>query len=72
MLHFFRAGPELVHWELTVVEHSGPYRIALHHAHGQIVEYFPSSTMALARVHELEELLTRARGFVTEDEAVPA
>jgi hypothetical protein len=72
MLHFFRAGPELVHWELTVVEHGGPYRIALRHANGVIVEYFPTSTMALTRMHELEDLLVRARGFVHEEEAIPA
>jgi len=72
MLHFFRAGPDLVHWELTMVERNGPYRIALRHAHGEIVEYFATSTLALTRIHELEELLVRARGFVTEDEAVPA
>ena len=72
MLHFFRAGPDLVHWELTMVDRNGPYRVALRHANGEIVEYFPTSTMALTRIHELEELLMRARGFVAETEAVPA
>ncbi|HKT81562.1 MAG TPA: hypothetical protein VJP86_15150 [Vicinamibacterales bacterium] len=63
MLHFFRAGPELVRWELTLVNEHGPYRLALHHAQGVIVEYFDSSASALVRIHELEELLQRARGM---------
>jgi hypothetical protein len=64
MLHFFRAGPDLVRWELTLVdEQDGPYRLALHHASGVIVEYFDSSAAALVRIHELEELLQKARGF---------
>jgi hypothetical protein len=64
MLHFFKAGPDLVRWELTIVEEGGPYRLALHHASGVIMEYFSTSAQALVRIHELEELLTRARGFV--------
>jgi len=70
MLHFFKAGPDLVRWELSVVEHGGPYRLRLHHANGVIVEYFESSAAALVRIHELEELLVQARGF-TKSEAVP-
>jgi hypothetical protein len=65
MLHFFRAGPDLVRWELTLVDEQGPYRLALHHAQGVIVEYFDTSASALVRVHELEELLQRARGLAT-------
>ena len=64
MVHFFRAGPELVRWELTLVEQGGPYRLALHHAKGVIIEYFDTSAAALVRIHELEQLLVRARGFM--------
>jgi hypothetical protein len=63
MLHFFRAGPDLVRWELTQVERGGSCRLAVHHAQGTIVEYFSTSAMAIRRVQELEELLVRARGF---------
>ena len=68
MLHFFRAGPDLVRWELTLVDPSGHYRLSLHHAHGEIIEYFNTSTVALRRIHELEELLVRARGFTEQYE----
>jgi hypothetical protein len=71
MLHFFRAGPDLVRWELTVVEQGGPYRLSLHHANGVIVEYFESSAAALVRIHDLEELLVRARGCA-EPEPIPS
>ena len=62
-MHFFRAGPDLVRWELTEIECGGACRLAVHHAHGTIVEYFKSAAMALRRVQELEELLVHARGF---------
>lgn len=62
MLNFFMAGPDRVWWELTQLERSGACRLAVHHARGLIVEYFESGSMALRRVHELEELLTTARG----------
>ena len=55
------AGPDLVGWELTAVGHSGPYRLAIHHAQGSIVEYFDDVTAALLRQGELEELLVAAR-----------
>ena len=71
MLHFFRAGPDLVRWELTIVEQPGPYRLSLHHANGVIVEYFETSALALVRIHELEELLVRARGFIETESAAP-
>ena len=63
MLHFFRAGPELVRWELTQVEPDGSCRLVVYHAGGTIVEYFRTALMAVRRVQELEELLVRARGF---------
>jgi len=64
MLHFFRAAPDQVRWELTAIESkSGPsYRLAVHHSQGVIVEYFKTSAMAVMRVQELEDLLARARG----------
>jgi hypothetical protein len=63
MLHFFKAGPDLVRWELTEVERGGLCRLAVYHAQGTIVETFNSAAQALRRVQELEELLVRARGF---------
>ena len=54
------AGPDLVGWELTAVGHNGPYRLAIHHAQGSIVEYFDDVTAALLRQGELEELLVAA------------
>ena len=56
------AGPDLVGWELTAVGPNGPYRLAIHHAQGSIVEYFDDVTAALLRQGELEELLVAARG----------
>ena len=55
------AGPDLVGWELTAVGPNGPYRLAIHHAQGSIVEYFDDVTAALLRQGELEELLVAAR-----------
>ena len=55
------AGPSLVGWELTAVGHNGPYRLAIHYAHGSIMEYFDDVTAALLRQGELEELLVAAR-----------
>jgi hypothetical protein len=63
MLHFLRAGPDLVRWELTTLEGSRSYRLAVHHAQGVIVEYFNTAAMAIVRVQELEELLVSAQGF---------
>ena len=62
MLSVFMAGPDLVRWELTnVAGHVGHYRLTIHHAHGEIVEYFSDVTTALIRQAELEELLVAAR-----------
>jgi hypothetical protein len=69
MLHFLRAGPDLVRWELTEVARGGPCRLAVHHSQVTIVEYCATATKALMRVQELEELLVRARWF---DDQVPA
>ena len=62
VLNFFMAGPEMVSWSLTAVEANGPYRLAVHHSHGVIVEYFKTPSSALLRQHELEDLLIAARG----------
>jgi hypothetical protein len=62
VLNFFMAGPELVRWELTVVDSNGPFRLTVHHSQGVIVEYFDSSAAALMRQQELEDLLMAARG----------
>ncbi len=62
MMNIFRAGADLVHWELTAVGADGPYRLTMRHPHGSIVEYFPTTGAALIREAELEELLVAARG----------
>jgi hypothetical protein len=62
MSNVFMAGPELVRWELTSCGQEGPYRLVMRHAHGAIVEYFPTPSAALEREAELEELLIAARG----------
>jgi hypothetical protein len=62
MSNVFMAGPELVRWDVTACGDNGPYRLVIRHAHGSIVEYFHTSTEALDREAELEELLIAARG----------
>jgi hypothetical protein len=61
VLNFFMAGPEMVRWELTV-ESDGPFRLTVRHAQGVIVEYFNTSSAALLRQQEIEDLLIAARG----------
>lgn len=61
MLNYFRAGPDLVRWELVAIGHTHSYRLTIHHAHGSIVEYFDDVTAALLRQGELEALLIAAR-----------
>jgi len=65
MLHFFKAGPDQVRWDLTAIEsESGQsYRLAVYHSQGVIVEYFTTAAMAIMRVQELEDLLVRARSL---------
>ena len=65
MLNFFLAGPDLIRWDLEVVETNGFHRICLtvQHTHGSIVEYFKNTQAALLREQELEDLLIAARGF---------
>ncbi len=61
MANCFRAGSDLVRWELTALGSDGPYRLAIHHANGSIVEYFENVIEALQREGQLEELLIAAR-----------
>ncbi len=61
MLNYFRAGPELVRWELTTLGRTRTYRLTIHHALGTIVEYFDDVAAALLRQGELEQLLIAAR-----------
>jgi hypothetical protein len=62
MMNFFMAGGELIRWELTAMATDGPYRLTVRHAHGAIVEYFRTTSAALEREIELEDLLIAARG----------
>ena len=57
-LNVFAAGQDLVRWEVTAISPEGPYRLALYHPAGAIVEYFLSVRAALVRERELENLLT--------------
>ena len=59
---YFFAGSELVCAEIRAMSSVGPYRLAVQHANGEIVEYFRSSAAALVRQAELERLLVAARG----------
>jgi hypothetical protein len=61
MANCFMAGADLVRWELIALGQDGPYRLAIHHASGSIVEYFETVTAALLREKALEELLMAAR-----------
>ena len=65
MVNVFRAGHELVRWEVTTVSSDGPYRLAVYHAGGAIVEYFLSVPQALQRERELEDLFTAGRGLTS-------
>jgi hypothetical protein len=66
MVHFFRAGPDLVRWDITELERGGACQLTVHHAGGTIIEHFRSAAMALHRAQELEDLLVRARGFAVD------
>jgi hypothetical protein len=66
MSNIFVAGRDLVRWEVTAVGQEGPYRLAIHHATGSIIEYFPDVSAALIRQSELEALLIAARSGTTQ------
>jgi hypothetical protein len=65
-LNFFLAGPDLIRWNLDVVDSAGGarhVRLTMQYPRGAIVEYFKTTEMALDRERELEDLLIAARGF---------
>ena len=72
MVHFFRAGSDIVRWELTELETGGTCQLTVRHAAGTIVEYFRTASPAVRRVHELEELLVHARGFAIPPQGAPS
>jgi hypothetical protein len=53
----------LDHVDMVALGEDGPYRLALGHRHGTIVEYFSTTEGALRRLVELERLLDAAQGF---------
>jgi hypothetical protein len=57
-MNVFMAGQDQVRWDVTSLGPEGPYRLAVHHPAGSIVEYFPSVSAALTRERQLEDLLT--------------
>ena len=69
MANCFMAGSELVRWELTALASEGPYRLAIHHGSGSIVEYFRTVDDALLREGQLEALLIAARTSTRHAEA---
>jgi hypothetical protein len=60
-LNVFSAGRDLVRWEVTAVSADGPYRLAVYHPGGTIVEYFASVSAALQRERKLEGLFAGGR-----------
>jgi hypothetical protein len=50
MLHLFYAAPEQVRWEFTPAENGGSHQIAIHHAHGTVVESFETRELAIRRI----------------------
>ena len=65
-MSFFRAGSDLIQWNLEVVDSIGGdhhVRLTMQHPRGAIVEYFQTTEAALQRARELEDLLVAARGF---------
>jgi len=56
MRGFFMAGSELVYWELTATSRNGPFRLAIRHTRGVIVEYFNDATAAMCRQEQLERV----------------
>jgi len=58
--------------DVVALSQSGPYRMTLRHAHGVIVEYFPTTDAALLRVKALESLLDQAQGFARCDRELTA
>ena len=61
MFNFFMAGSDRVCWEVTALNDNGPFRLAIHHGQGSIVEYFDDVAAALLRERQLEQLIIAAR-----------
>jgi hypothetical protein len=71
-MNVYMAGTDLVRSELTALGPDGPYRLAVHHGQGSIIEYFQRTDAALAREAELERLLKSARGAHPAEKGVAA
>ena len=56
MANFFMAGSELVRWEIVSLGSAGPYKLAVMHPRGTIIEYFTTTDAAMRREQELEAL----------------
>jgi len=57
MVHFLTIGSHVVRSELLAMSPSGPFRLAVHHPNGPIVEYFDSAIAAMVRQAEIEDAL---------------
>jgi hypothetical protein len=57
MVHFLTIGSHVVRSELLAMSPSGPFRLAVHHPNGPIVEYFDSAIAAMVRQAEIEDTL---------------
>jgi len=64
MVHFLMIGSHVVRSELLAVSPSGPFRLAVHHPNGPIIEYFDSAIAALVRQAEIEDALSGYRSDV--------
>jgi len=64
VVHFFTVGSLVVRSELLAMSPSGPFRLAIHHPNGPIVEYFDSAIAALVRQAEIEDALSGYRSDV--------
>lgn len=58
MVHFLTIGSHVVRSELLAMSPSGPFRLAVHHPNGPIVEYFDSAIAAMVRQAEIEDALS--------------
>ena len=58
-------GAERVTWEIRSVDEGGPYRLAVFHPRGTIVEYFTTTAAAVEREQELEALFLASPGAVS-------
>jgi len=61
MVHFFTVGPHQIRCELHAMTPTGPYRLAVHHPGGPLIEYFDNAIAALVRQGEIEEVLLAER-----------